>query len=849
MKVSLNIVKQFTTIDLPVDQLVDTINKQLGGVEEVIDLGVRYKDVVIVKIISAIQHPNADRLHICKVDDGGVVTDIERDEDGHVQVVCGAPNAREGIFVAWLPPKSTVPASFDEKELFVLGSRELRGVMSHGMLAAADELAIGSDHEGILEIDPAEWKPSEMAVTAGASFAQVYGLDDTIIDIENKMFTHRPDLFGQLGVARELFAITKGVTDADQGAVDTRFENPDWYWMQPEFKQVDGGLTLAVENAAIDKVPRLMTVALDGVTVGPSPLWLQCALVTLGSKPINNIVDATNYMMLLTAQPTHAYDYDKLRGQALGARMGIEGEKITLLNHKEYTLSGDDIVIADGEGPIGLAGVMGGGDSEVSAETTRIVLEVATFDMYAVRKSAMRHGVFTDALTRFNKGQSPLQNARILNKLMELIAQVAGGVQASDVFDLPDTSGELMEVSVHGEVRTSAKFINDRLGSDLTQDQIGNLLRMVNFASYPDEDDSETLCIAAPYWRTDIELPEDIVEEVGRLYGFERLPRVLPMRTTKPTPRNAERDLARAIRESLSRAGANEVLTYSFVHEKVLLGAGQDPTQAFRLSNALSPDLQYYRLSITPSLLDKVRMNIKAGHDEFALFELGKGHSKKALAESDGLPVEMLRLGLTYAAKSAQAGAPYYRVKALVEYLATSLGLAVSFKPLPASSSLTFAVPFEPRRSARVVDTASGQSIGVIGEYKTSVAKHFKLPAYSAGFELLPEAILLAQKHATAGYTPLSRYPGTQRDICFQVKTAVHYSDITEAAFGALPGDDYETAIEPVDIYQGEGDEVKNVTVRISLAAHDRTLTADEATTIVDQVISAVIARTDATVI
>lgn len=849
MKVSLNSIKQFTGVDLPVDELVDKINQQLGGVEEVVDLGVRYKDALIVKVISAVQHPNADRLRVCLIDDGGVREDVPRDDNGYVQVVCGAPNARADIFAVWLPPKSTVPASYDEAELFVLDARPLRGTLSQGMLAALDELALGSDHEGILEVDPTEWTPNGVEIKPGVSFARVYGLDDTIIDIENKMFTHRPDLFGQLGVAREISAITKGVTDASEGVVDTRFENPDWYWSIPEFAPSVKRLDLAASHEAPGKSARFMAVAMDGVQVKPSPLWLQIELIRLGGKPINNIVDITNYVMLLTAQPTHAYDYDKVNGQQLAVRMAEQGEKVTLLNHKEYELSVDDIVIADELGPVGLAGVMGAADSEVTTATTRIILEVGTFDMYAVRKSAMRHGVFTDALTRFNKGQSPLQNDRVMKKLMDFITEIANGQQASDVLDRFDTSGQPLADSVHGEVRVSSQFINARLGTDLTVDQIGNLLRRVNFASHSPEGDRDVLLVTAPFWRTDIELPEDIVEEVGRLYGFDKLPRDLPTRSTKPTPKNAQRELARRIRDSLSRAGTNEVLTYSFLHENVLTGAHQNPELAFRIGNALSPDLQYYRFSITPSLLDKVHANSKAGYDEFALFEIGTGHSKAAMSEVDGLPVELARIGLTYASKVAKSGAPYYRAKSLVEYLGSTLGLTLTYKALPAESSLVFAAPFEPRRSARIVDAVSGQSIGVVGEYKQSVVRAFKLPDYSAGFELLPEAIELALKHVAGEYTPLSRYPGTQRDICFQVDQQVAYGAIIEAVQQVLTSSELQTDVQPVDIYQAEDRTTKNVTIRISLSAHDRTLTADDAAAAVDSVIAAVIARTNALVV
>ncbi|MEO7904980.1 MAG: phenylalanine--tRNA ligase subunit beta [Candidatus Saccharimonadales bacterium] len=838
MKVSLNIVKQFTDIDIPIDELVVKINEQLGVAEEIIDVAAKYKDVIIAKIITATPHPNADRLTVCMIDDGGVRGDVPRDDNGHVQVVCGAPNAREGIFVAWLPPASTVPASYDDKELFVLGARELRGVMSQGMLAAADELGIGSDHDGILEITPDEWKPTGIVATPGASFAKIYGLDDTVIDIENKMFTHRPDLFGQLGVAREI-----------AGIQHIPFDSPVWYLKKPASAtaiDVSHALSLHSFNDATQAVPRLMTLVINGVKVGASPLWLQCALTALGAKPINNIVDVTNYTMLLTAQPVHAYDYDILAGQTLGARMAQPGEKVTLLNQKTYDLDASDIVMVDGDGPVGLAGIMGGSTSEVSASTTNIVLEVATFDMYTVRKTSMRHGVFTDALTRFNKGQSPRQNDVVMDILTTTLYNVAGGRPASELYDTQLSSADSSDFNCPSSVHVTTEFINKRLGLRLDSDQISSLLTNVEFAVTQSEQDLE---IAIPFWRTDIIVGEDIVEEVGRLHGFDKLPRELPQRSVTPAPMNKWRDMAQTIRTALARAGANEVLTYSFVHENVLTRAGQDPHTAYRLSNALSPELQYYRLSLTPSLIDKVRMNIKAGVDEFALFEIGKGHSKLAKLDDDGLPTEQLRVAMVYAAKVAQPGASYYRAKRMAEYLATSLGLSVVCRPLPADSTLVLAKPFEPKRSARLVDQASGQTIGIVGEYRRSVAKGFKLPAYSAGFELLPEAIMQAQPHSGAKYVPLSRYPSAERDICFQVDKSVAYGQLLEAVTGAVGDVAMTTTVQPLDIYQADDAATKNITVRLRFSLHDRTLTADEIAAAVEAITVTAMEQVDATIV
>ena len=822
MKVSLNTIKQYTGLELPpVGELVSRINAQLGAVEEIIDLGAKYKDAKIVKVVECEKHANADKLNVCKIDAG---------TGELIQVVCGAPNVHTDMWAVWLPPNSTVPATFDDDEPFVLGARELRGVMSNGMMASAKELAIGDDHNGIVEIMETD-VPEGKVLQAGGSFAQVFGLDDTIIDIENKMFTHRPDLFGQLGVAREIYAILRPEVN-DEAHAEQFMIPSDWYWTREPFADATG-LSLEVFNDVSDLAPRFMAVAMKDVTVGPSPLWLRCELVRWGGKPINNVVDLTNYIMLLTAQPTHAYDYDKLRGHTLGVRRAKNDETAVLLNGKTYTLAEDDIVIVDKEGVVGLAGIMGGGESEVSDDTTNIVLEVASFDMYAVRRTSMRHGLFTDALTRFNKGQSKLQNDRVIAKLMELMGQYAGAAQASNVFDENNFTDQTDTTSLYGEQIVSVRFINERLGLHLSGAAIGNILRGANFAVFAPGDDEDALSVTAPFWRTDIELAEDIVEEVGRLYGFDRLPRDLPARSMRPTPINKYRSVTDAVRQSLARAGANEVVTYSFVHERVVKAAGQDTKDAYRLSNALSPDLQYYRLSLTPSLLDKIHGNSKAGHDEFALFEIGKSHSKKAGLDADGLPVEPARIACVYTAKTPQEGAAYYKAKRMLDYVAASFGMQFEYKPLPGETTLTAATPFVEGRTARVIDRASGQAIGIIGEYASSVKKAFKLPDYAAGFELFTEGLMLAVQSTHSAYRPLSRYPSIDRDTCFEVPEDVTYEAVVQAFTEAFGEPEVELGIEPVDIYQGDTS-VRRITLRVRLTPHTATMTSDVANDIVD---------------
>ena len=840
MKVSLNIVKSLVNFELPpVDELVARVNVQLGSVEKVIDLGAQYKDAWIVHVVQCAPHPNADRLHVCLIDDGGAVANVPRDDKGYVQVVCGAPNVHADMWTVWLPPNSTVPASFDDAEPFVLNARKLRGVLSQGMLAAADELAIGTDHDGIVEIRERDMLKG-VALQAGDSFAQVFGLDDVVLDIENKMFTHRPDCFGQLGVAREI-----------SGIFGQAFTSPDWYTVAQKF--ADGsGLKLDAYNDIPDLVPRFMAVAVKNVTVQPSPLWLQCQLVAMGGKPINNIVDATNYIMLMTAQPMHAYDYDKLRGGKLGARMAREGETIALLNGKTCALGTDDIVIADSERAVALGGIMGGADTEVSSDTKNIVLECASFDMYAVRKTAMRHGVFTDALSRFNKGQSPLQNAPVLKRLMGMV----GGEQASEVHDKKQFSDEFDEYFAGkytpANIDINSSFINQRLGLQLTDSDIYTLLNNVEVHSHGPEDELGYMCIQVPFWRTDIELKEDVVEEVGRLYDFGKLPRELPQRSTKPALKNPRRELKRQIREQLSRAGANEALTYSFVHEHILKRAEQHADQAYKLSNALSPDLQYYRLSVLPSLLDKVHANIKAGHDEFCLFEIGKGHDARLPHNEDGLPSERTFVDAVYAAKKARASAPYYQVQRMAVRLLSSLGVQFELIPMATENDdgeelggveFEVAAPFDRRRSAWIL--CGKERLGIVGEFKQAVRRNFKLPEYAAGFSIDFDQ-LLAQPRDEQAYRPLSRFPSTSRDVSLRAPRDVSYAElyhVVQAAVGESAGD-ITVTIEPRAIFQPANDHsIKTTTFRLRMTHYERTLTDADAKPSVDRVATMALAK------
>lgn len=819
MKISVNWLRQFTEINVSVDELTTKIGAQLGGIEEVIDLGKKYQGIIIAKVVSCEKHPNADKLSVCWIDDGGKAQDVERNESGHVQVVCGAPNAREGLTVAWLPPGSTVPSTID-KDPFVLGSRELRGVVSNGMLASASELAISDDHNGIVEID--------VDAEPGSDFAEVYGLNDTILDIENKMFTHRPDCFGILGVAREV-----------AGIQNIPFTSPDWYKTGLDrIKPGKSRVEIKAGNNAKDLVPRFMGIVMNDVTVGPSPLVLQTYLSRVGLRPINNMVDITNYLMYLTGQPLHAYDADKLRqyGElSLETRMSRAGDKLKMLNGKELTLQDESsILITSNDVPVGLAGIMGGADTETDENTKNIVIECANFDMYSVRRSSMKYGLFTDALTRFNKGQSKLQNDRVLEEAVAMVQALGGGHVASDVIDIhePFTAAPAIEVT--------AQFINERLGSELSAEEIAKLLTNVECTVHVHGDKVQ---VTAPFWRTDLEIPEDIVEEIGRLYGYDRLPLELPRTSASPVVPNELLEAKREIRSSLAAAGANEVLTYGFVHGDLMKKAGQDQGKAFRLVNAISPELQYFRLSLTPSLLEKVHGNIKAGYDELVIFEIGKTHSKTEI-DDEGLPKEFDRLGLVISKSAKVAGkdSSYYQAKRYLEYLLGKPGEGLRFIPLEGADTFNHAMfeqmlaPFEPKRSALVFH-GDKKLMGVVGEYKGSVRRSLKLPDYTAGFELfLTPLVPLLQE--TDVYTQLSRFPKTEQDITLKVSSAVSFQSLENSVKDVLYSlADTVSTISPVSIFQKKDDtDYKQVTFRITVNSYLKTLTTEEVNHLLEMV-------------
>jgi phenylalanyl-tRNA synthetase beta chain len=394
-------------------------------------------------------------------------------------------------------------------------------------------------------------------------------------------------------------------------------------------------------------------------------------------------------------------------------------------------------------------------------------------------------------------------------------------------------------------IKLRDEVANNILGTQYSSDEIENILRATGFNT--ERTAAEELLISVPWWRADIHIAEDVVEEIGRLYGFDNIKPTLPQRDFSPVGPSEYDSFKSRVRQILVRSGANEALTYSFVHGDVIRKANQDPDNSYRIVNSLSPDLQYYRQTLLPSLIGLVYPNIKQGFDKFAIFEINKTHDKSAGLNKENVPVESDNIGLTTAGKSLSQGAPYYLAKKFVDYLADSLGVKVTYETLLEHSDPIDA-PFEPKRAARVVDK-SGKVLGVVGEYNRSVKKNFKLPEFTSGFELNAEQLYAAAKNGTNKYSQISRYPFTERDICFKVEKTVNYGQIIDSATRQLSSFGLESGIIPVDIYQPVNESTKNITIRLKLTAHDHTLTGEEVAGVIKAVSDSVVSETGATVI
>lgn len=784
MLISLNWLKKYVDIKISDEELVRLIGARLVEVEGVIDESTKYDNIVVARVESAEKIPDT-HLTLCQVNDGNAEL---------TQVVCGAPNVRAGMLAAWIKPGAIVPASVHEDAPFVIGKRKMLGKYdSNGMLAGADELDFGDDHSGIVEIDPEIAKP-------GDALSDVFELNDKILEIENKSLTHRPDTFGIIGFAREVAGILGQKFEFDsldlassrlssQGSVASN-------WQQPVRDTVSSSqIQISIDNSDICKRYSAVILKKHGEMRKKYLTWQDTILSKSGMRPVDPIVDATNYLMLLTGQPLHAFDYDKFVAiggndkPTINVRLAKNNEKLVLLDDKEVELNENDIVICSGDTPVALAGAMGGKSTAIDENTKNIILESATFSLYNLRKTQMAHGIFSEAITRFTKGQPAHQTLDVANQCAEML---------KDGFEIAAEADEYPEPAKDNVVNITTFEINGLLGTNYDDDLIVKTLENVGFVVKTGKE----LEITAPAWRTDIHIKEDIIEEIGRLLGYDNIEPKLPLHGT--ATKNSMLALKTKIRNTMERFGANEVLTYSFVSEKLLEKANLDIKNSYKIVNSISPELQLVRQSIVPSLLDKAFVNQKIPFDKFAIYEMNKVYQEEWGMDEEGVPVEKMRMGFVLAERKTK-GAAYYKAKYFAEELLKELNISVEFKSL--KSGVAEAKPYEPKRAAEIY--VGNELIGFVGEFKNKVRNNFKLNEYLAGFELYLDKVLELAKP-----TKEVKFSNEKDNRDLTIITDDLYSELIGKINKVLAENNVEAEISPVSIYQPENHK-KHITVHL----------------------------------
>ena len=817
MLISLNALKHYVKIpdSLSTADLMKLIGSRLVEVEGTESLAEKYQNIYVAKVVKCTDIPDT-HLHLCEVDAGSLNQEFGKLENGLIQVVCGAPNVRAGLYVVWLAPGAIVPSTFGT-ENFQLSVRKLRGFLSYGMIAGADELGFGTDHKCIAELAPDLAKP-------GTPITQALDLDDLIIDIENKSLTHRPDTFGLIGFAREV-----------AGILNQPFENPEIFQGDFDFQSQ----VLAIDNSTRvtqapiieiqDSVlcPRYSCVVLDennfkqNIVDNDSLLTREGVfLYKSGMRPISQIVDATNLTMLETGQPLHAFDYDKFI--ALGGtdtpkiiiRAAKPGEKITLIDDTEVELNSNDIVITSNNVPVALAGAMGGKNTEIDTNTKRILIESATFSLYNLRKTQMAHGIFSEAITRFTKGQPVFGTIPALRLCLSKL-----GVKDFSKLIFADC---LAAVPKQESISITLQDLNQTLGAVFNLEQISKTLKNVGFLVELSSD-NQTINITAPLWRTDIHIKEDIYEEVGRLTGFDNIPKSLPLRPFKGSPKNQPFALKREIRNILSdQLGANELLTYSFVSKALQEKVGENITDSYEIINSISPELQCFRQSLVPSLLEKVYENQKAGYKDFILYEMNQVAKHSFGLLDDQTPKLESHLAITLEGD-------FYKIKNLCLALGASLGFDFIFTKYEEQEYSYF----EPLHSANI---SLGQNIiGALGEIKYSVQKSMKLKGLAA-LELNLGALLGAPRVLHVAQK-ISRFPSVSRDLTIKTPDTISFENLEQAIKCVLTQDSLIYTLEPVSIYrQSEKNTSRNCSFHLCFASTVKTMSADEISAIMKQI-------------
>ncbi len=755
----------------PPEALVERLALLGAPVESTEDLAEELRDVVIAKVVEAGRHPNADRLSLCRVDAGGPET---------LSVVCGAPNVRAGAYYAFAPAGSRLPGGVKLKKT------KIRGEVSEGMLCSPSELGLGADHSGILEV------PKQ---PIGGSFAASYGLDDVRMDVE--VTANRGDLLSHRGVARELVG-EEGLRHPEiPGA-----PRPQLRFVEASHDASASGMSVSVSEA--EQCWRFLGATLQGVEVGPSPAWLQTRLRAAGARPINNIVDATNYVMLELGQPMHAYDLAKLRGQRIDVRPSRKGERVTTLDGVERTLEPDMLLICDGEGPVGVAGVMGGRDSEVSADTRDVFLECALFEPGQVRKTRRALDLSTDASYRYERGVDPSAMVEAFTRALQIMQATGGGEVLPDALDVCPRPW----VSPRVPLRPSR--VERVLGVEFSDTRIRDLLRPLGFSV----EKGDPLQVQVPGHRTyDVTREVDLIEEVARGHGYDAFPAELAPFRPSVVPDHPLFDLEARLRELLVADGLFEVRTQS------LVGRGE-----VEVSRPLSSEATHLRADLLPGVCGVIEHNYRRSQRDLRFFQIGTVfHADPPHAR----PRETTRLAVVLTGRARPdhwSGAAQdldgWDLKALFGRVCGSLA--------PGAEVRTGEQVLG--RSALCVPTwtawADDAVIGVAGRINHEALDTPPWAAPLWGFEIDLPAEGVA--HSIAPVEPLPSHPAVDRDFSFLLPAGLTVETVQGVVTSA--GGPRLVEIAVFDAYQGDEipEGARSVSLRLRFQDARKTLTDKE---------------------
>jgi phenylalanyl-tRNA synthetase beta chain len=679
---------------------------------------------------------------------------------GRKSVVCGAPNCRPGLVTAYVP----------------VGKKVIQGVESDGMLASPAELGINRDHAGVIELD------SQVGAPLPGCLA------DSVIEIDNKSITHRPDLWGHHGMAREVAAI-----------LGHKLKDPVRLELLPEGEPA---VRVAIEDLAL--CPRYSALVFENVSVRPSPLWLQCRLSAIGLNPINNIVDMTNYVMAELAQPMHAFDADLLHGDTIFIRPAKPGERFRALNEEEYTLDPSNLVIADAAGAVALGGVIGGLDSAITEKTRRVVLESANFQATSIRKTSAAIKLRTDASMRFEKAQDPSNTVRGLARAIEILREVSPGIRV-----MGGVADQKRGIPPPPPIELPLDWLARKLGREVEPAEVRNILERLEFSVA--EPRPRWFYVSVPSWRAtkDISIKDDLAEEVGRMIGYDSITPRAPLVAASVPPDNPERRFHHEVRNFFVDVGFTEVYNYSFISEEAARAFGFDPASHVRVANPIASDQALLRTSLLPGLWKNIIENCK--HREvFRLFELGQTFGALAM-HIDGLPVETPHLGATVYERHSDGVGSLFALKH------AAVSLIPGAQTCPAEPR-----PFEhPARAANII--WKDHTVGRLFELHPSLLE--------TGRAAILDLDLRAIFPLTAGetrYSPIRRYPSSAFDLSVVAGLREHAGKL-EAAIRSLAGPLVES-VEFVRQYAGAplAEDQKSVSFRVTVGSGERTLSSEE---------------------